>query len=134
VGGDNKGPKTGEDDTEDDVPAKLGVDDYKPVPFEGVLDRGVPMVDLVSLESGDSKSQRALREALDAAQYWDVPANARVLTGPYWGGAECKIRTTTQRGFYSETSIREHYERANTVYRVQVDTQLGYWKVWLGDK
>lgn len=116
----------GKRDEEDD---KIG-----PEPYEGLLDRGCATVDLASLDSGDKASQRKLRDALDAVTYWDVPAGARVLTGPYWGSGECKIRTSTQKGFYSEDSVREFYERANTVYRVQVDTALGYWKVWLGDK
>jgi hypothetical protein len=115
----------GDEEDEDEI-------DCSPVPFEGVLDRGVIMIDLVSLDSRETSRQ--FREALKAIEYDDVPKGARVLTGPYWGSGECKIRTTTQRGFYSEASVREYYERANTVYRVSVDVALGYWKVWLGDK
>lgn len=124
----------GGEDSEDEDDIKLGVDDYKPVPFEGALDRGIPLVDLVSLESGGKAGQRALQDALAAVDYDDIPKGARVLTGPLGGGNECKIRTTTQKVFWSETSIREFYARANKVYRVQVDPALGYWKVWLGDK
>ena len=112
-----------------DEDEKLG-----PEPFEGLLEGGVPTVNLASLDSGDKASQRQLRDALQAVEYWEVPKDARVLTGPYWGASECKIRTTTQKGFYSEESVREYYGRANTVYRVQVDGALGFWKVWLGDK
>lgn len=105
-----------------------------PDPYEGLLDRGVATVDLASLDTSDKAAQKQLREALSATEYWDVPKDARVLTGPYWGASECKIRTTTQKGFYSEESVREYYGRANTVYRVQVDGALGFWKVWLGNK
>jgi hypothetical protein len=119
----------GDEDTEDEDGPETGIE---PLPFEGVLDRGVPMIDLVSLDGKETRKK--FQEALGATEYWDVPANARVLTGPYWGAAECKIRTTTQKGFYSEESVREYYGRANKVYRVQVDPALGFWKVWLGDK
>lgn len=116
---------SGKSDEEDEI-------DCSPLPFEGVLDRGVVTVDLVSLDTKETR--RKFREALDNVEYWDVPADARVLTGPYWGASECKIRTTTQKGFYSEESVREYYGRNNTVYRVAVDAQLGFWKVWLGNK
>lgn len=121
-GEEDRGRQTGEDDE----------DELEPLPFEGVLERGRPMIDMLALDS--KETSRQFREALKAIEYDDVPKGARVLTGPFWGSGECKIRTTTQRGFYSEASVREYYERANTVYRVSVDTALGYWKVWLGNK